>query len=95
MAVATEGQRHLKGWADVVDCLHIVATTQLHVAHMCHGLTSKWMYLSVIIFIISAWLGSVMIYYSCNQTEPHKMNRDGGPLPAVYNPLILHPRRPY
>ena len=29
------------------------------------------------------------------RTEPHKMNRDGGPLPAVYNPLIHHPRRPY
>ena len=29
------------------------------------------------------------------RTEPHKMNRDGGPLPAVYNPLIRHPRRPY
>ena len=49
VAVATEGQRHLKGWADVVDCLHIVATTQLHVAHMCHSITSKWTYLSVTI----------------------------------------------
>ena len=29
------------------------------------------------------------------RTEPHKMNRDGGPLPAVYNPLIHHPRRPH
>ena len=29
------------------------------------------------------------------RTEPHKMNRDGGPLPAVYNPLIHHPHRPY
>ena len=28
------------------------------------------------------------------RTEPHKMNRDGGPLPTVYNPLIHHPCRP-
>ena len=27
-------------------------------------------------------------------TETHKMNRDYGPLPTVYNPLIHHPRRP-
>ena len=27
------------------------------------------------------------------RTEPHTMNRDGGPLPAVYNPLIQHPCR--
>ena len=29
------------------------------------------------------------------RTEPNKMNRDGGPLPMVYNPLFYHPRRPY
>ena len=29
------------------------------------------------------------------RTEPHKMNRDGGPLPTVYNPLIHHPHQPY
>ena len=28
------------------------------------------------------------------RTEPYTMNRDGGPLPTVYNPLIQHPRRP-
>ncbi len=28
------------------------------------------------------------------RTELHTMNRDGGPLPTVYNPLIQHPRRP-
>ena len=27
------------------------------------------------------------------RTEPHTMNRDGGSLPTVYNPLIQHPRR--
>ena len=26
------------------------------------------------------------------RTEPHTMNRDGGPLPMVYNPLIQHPQ---
>ena len=29
-----------------------------------------------IIFIISAWLGSVMIYYSCNHTSQNQMDRN-------------------
>ncbi|MCY4642660.1 MAG: hypothetical protein OXC41_08225, partial [Gammaproteobacteria bacterium] len=27
------------------------------------------------------------------RTDPHTMNRDGGPLPMVYNPLVQHLRR--